>query len=70
MMSLRGIHLLFITVSIALAAMTTLWGLGMYVSDRGSWGHLAFSVGSLVSGFGMGVYLVAFVRKTREIGME
>jgi hypothetical protein len=70
MMSLRGIHLLFITVSIALAAMTTLWGIGMYVSDRGSWGHLAFSIGSLVSGFGMGVYLVAFVRKTREIGME
>ena len=70
MMSLRGIHLLFITVSIALAAMTTLWGLGMYVSDRGSWGHLAFSIGSLVSGFGMGAYLVAFVRKTREIGME
>ena len=70
MMSLRGIHVLFITVSIALAVMTTLWGLGMYVSDRGSWGHLAFSVGSLVSGFGMGVYLVAFVRKTREIGME
>ena len=70
MMSLRGIHLLFITVSIALAAMTTLWGLGMYVSDRGPWGHLAFSIGSLVSGFGMGAYLVAFVRKTREIGME
>ena len=70
MMSLRGIHLLFIAVSIALAAMTTLWGIGMYVSDRGSWGHLAFSIGSLVSGFGMGVYLVAFVRKTREIGME
>ena len=70
MMSLRGIHLLFITVSIALAAMTTLWGIGMYVSDRGSWGHLAFSIGSLVSGFGMGAYLVAFVRKTREIGME
>ena len=70
MMSLRGIHVLFITVSIALAAMTTLWGIGMYVSDRGSWGHLAFSIGSLVSGFGMGVYLVAFVRKTREIGME
>ena len=70
MMSLRGIHVLFITVSIALAAMTTLWGLGMYLSDRGSWGHLAFSVGSLVSGLGMAIYLVAFVRKTREIGME
>ena len=44
MMSLRGIHLLFIAVSIALTAMTTLWGIGMYVSDRGSWGHLALSL--------------------------
>jgi|TARA_B110000014_G_scaffold256877_1_gene240622 predicted small secreted protein len=70
MMSLRGIHLLFIAVSIALTAMTTLWGIGMYVSDRGSWGHLAFSVGSLASGLGMSVYLVTFIRKTRRIGME
>ena len=67
MMSLRGIHLLFIAVSIALTAMTTLWGIGMYVSDRGSWGHLAFSVGSLASGLGMSV---TFIRKTRRIGME
>ena len=50
--------------------MTTLWGIGMYVSDRGSWGHLAFSVGSLASGLGMGIYLVTFIRKTRRIGME
>ena len=70
MMSLRSIHLVFIAASIALALMVALWGVGMYMSDRGSWGHLAFSFGSLVSGLGMSVYLVAFVKKTREIGLE
>ena len=40
MMSLRGIHLVFITASIALAVMVTLWGVAMYVSDRGTWGTL------------------------------
>ena len=70
MMSLRGIHLVFIAASIVLALMVTLWGIGMYISDRGSVGHLAFSVGSLVLGVGLGIYLVVFVRKSREIGME
>ncbi len=70
MMSLRGFHLVFIAASIGLAVMVTLWGVGMYMSDRGSWGHLAFSLGSLVLGLGMSIYLVAFVRRTREIGME
>ena len=70
MMSLRAIHLVFITASIALAVMVTLWGLAMYASDRGTAGHLAFAVGSLAAGLGMGAYLVAFVRKTRRIGME
>lgn len=70
MMSLRGIHLVFIAASIMLALMVTLWGIGMYMSDRGSVGHLAFAGGSLVSGVGMSIYLVLFVRKSREIGME
>ncbi len=70
MMSLRGFHLLFIVSSIMLALMVALWGVGMYTSGRGSWGHLAFSVGSLLSGVGMAIYLVAFTRKARQIGMR
>ena len=70
MMSLRGIHLLFIVASIGLAVMTTLWGMAMYLSDRGTWGHLAFAAGSLASAGVMAIYLVAFTRKSRQIGMR
>ena len=70
MMSLRGIHLVFITASIAMTVMVDLWAIGLYVSDRGSWGHLAFAAGSLICGLGLGFYLIVFVRKTRQIGME
>ena len=70
MMSLRGFHLVFIAASIVLTVMVTLWGLRMYGSDQGSWGHLAFSLGALLSGVGMAIYLVAFTRKARRIGMR
>ena len=70
MMSLRGFHLLFIASSIVLTVMVALWGMGMYASDQGSWGHLAFSLGALLSGVGMAIYLVAFTRKARRIGMR
>ena len=69
-MSLRSIHLVFIVSSIVLAVLVAIWGIGMYMSGRGSVGHVAFAVGSLLSAGGLGVYSVAFVRKTRAIGME
>ena len=69
-MSLRSIHLIFIAASIILAVLVAVWGVGMYTSGRGSIGHAVFAAGSLLSGGGMAAYLVAFVRKTREIGME
>jgi len=70
MMSLRGFHLVFIATSIALAVMVSVWGTGMYMSGSGTWGHLAFATGSLLSAVGMSIYMVIFIRKTREIGME
>lgn len=70
MTSLRAIHLVFIAASIVLTVMVALWGLAMYASDRGVAGHLAFACGSAAAGLAMTAYLVAFVRKTRRIGME
>lgn len=69
-MSLRGMHLVFIVASIALAVMVTVWGAAMYMSDRGTWGHLAFAAGSLASAGGMAIYLIGFTRKSRAIGMR
>ncbi len=69
-MSLRSIHLVFIVASIILAVLVAVWGVGMYTSGRGSVGHVVFAAGSLVSAVGLGFYMVAFVRKTRAIGME
>ena len=68
--SLRVIHLVFIGSSIVLAVLVTVWGIGMYASGRGSVGHLAFSGGALLSAAALSIYMVMFVRKTREIGME
>ena len=69
-MSLRSIHVVFITASIVLAVLVVVWGVGMYTSGRGSVGHVVFAAGSLLSAVGLGVYLAAFIRKTRAIGME
>lgn len=70
MMSLRAFHLAFIAASIALAALTATWGAATYGSERGGVGHLAFAAGAAASAVGMAAYLVAFVRKSRRIGME
>ena len=69
-MSLRAFHIVFIVSSIVMTLVVTVWGIGMYTSGRGSFGHLLFGGGSLLAGTIMAVYLAKFVRKTREIGME
>ena len=69
-MSLRAIHLVFIAASILLAVFTTVWGILMFMSERGVAGHLAFAVISFAAVAGMSVYAVRFVRKTRAIGMR
>ena len=50
--------------------MVALWGVAMYATDNGTWGHLAFGLGSLATGVGMAVYLLAFMRRTRQIGLQ
>ena len=69
-MSLRAIHLVFIAASILLAVFTTVWGVLMFMSERGVAGHLVFAVISFAAVAGMSVYAVRFVRKTRAIGMR
>ena len=70
MMSLRGFHVVFIAASIGLAVMVSVWGTGMFTSGQGTWGHLAFAIGSLITAVVLCIYLAIFMRKAREIGME
>ena len=70
MTSLRAIHLVFISASITLTALVAVWGVAMYAAEGGTAGYLAFAAGSAAGAAGLAVYLVAFVRKTRRMGME
>ena len=68
-MSLKGVHILFIVFSIALAVMMSVWALRMY-SSLGSAGHLSAAVLSLLAAAALVLYAVKFVRKTRGIGLQ
>ena len=65
-MSLRAFHLLFIALSIVLAAFLAAWAVGQYRigHDVTYLGAGAASVGSAAA---LAVYAVAFQRKTRNL---
>ncbi|HIM52387.1 MAG: hypothetical protein MK365_04010 [Vicinamibacterales bacterium] len=67
-MSLRAFHLLFIIASITLSLMMAVWGGVTYGTDRGTIWHLVTVVGALLTAGLLAVYVVKFVRKTREMG--
>ena len=67
-MSLRAFHLLFILASITLSLMMAVWGGVNYGTDRGTVWHLATAIGSMLTAGLLAVYIVRFIRKTREIG--
>jgi hypothetical protein len=65
-MSLRAFHLLFIALSIALAAFLAAWSAGQYrvTSDIG---YLGTGAASLACAGGLALYAAAFQRKTRRL---
>jgi hypothetical protein len=65
-MSLRAFHLLFIALSVVLAAFCAAWAVGQYRLEH----HVVFvvtAVGSLVAAAGLAAYGTAFQRKTRNL---
>jgi hypothetical protein len=65
-MSLRAFHLLFIALSIVLAAFFGAWAIGQYRVEH----RLVFIVAavlSLAGACGLAVYGTAFQRKTRNL---
>lgn len=69
-MSLKGVHILFIVLSVALTIMMGLWAARMYISSTGSITHLGTAALSLLAGVALSVYAVKFIRKARKIGLQ
>ena len=65
-MSLRAFHLLFIALSIVLAAFLAAWAAGQYRTGHDVV-YLGAGVASLGSAAALAVYAVAFQRKTRNM---
>ena len=69
-MSLRAFHVVFVVASILLSLMMAVWGGVNYGTDDGSVWHLATTVGAAATAGLLAVYVVKFVRKTRELGLS
>ena len=66
-MGLRVFHLIFIALSIMMAAMVGGWGIHRYLADGGT-GGLVLGVGFFLTGAALLLYGVKVLRKFREIG--
>jgi hypothetical protein len=65
-MSLRAFHLLFIALSVILAAFFGAWAVGQYrVMPNAIF--IVTAVGALAGAIGLAVYGTAFQRKTRNL---
>jgi FlaG/FlaF family flagellin (archaellin) len=64
-MSLRAFHLLFIALSVVLAAFFAAWAAGQYQIEHRI-GYAAVGVLALASSGGLAVYGAKFRRKTRN----
>ena len=65
-MSLRAFHLLFIGLSVVLAAFCGAWAIGQYRAEP-RMSLMVAAILSLVAAGGLAVYGTAFQRKTRRL---
>ncbi len=68
-MSLKSVHLLFISLSVALAILTALWSFGQYAAGQGT-GYVLGAIGSIAGASGLVVYARSFAQKARRIGLD
>jgi len=67
-MSLKAVHIIFITASCLLAFGFAGWCLKSYFSGEGLPRDLVFGIGSLVAGVGLIVYGRYFLKKLKGVG--
>lgn len=68
-MSLKQMHILLISLSIGLTVALAVWAIRAYADPAGAAWHLGLAALSLVGGATLCVYLAAFVRNARQIGL-
>jgi hypothetical protein len=66
-MSLKAFHLLFISLSIALAIIFGLWAMDGYRNGSGGMGYLTTAVASFAAAAGLVWYEALFLKKVRRI---
>lgn len=67
-MSLKAVHVFFITCSVLLSFLVGAWGLRQYLADGGTSG-LAIGVFFYLVGFALVAYGLRFLRKIKELGI-
>lgn len=65
-MSLKAFHVFFVLLAIALSAMCALWAAREYMNEHAT-GMLVFAILSALSGVGILIYGVWFIRKQKHL---
>ncbi len=65
-MSLRGFHILFITLSVVLAIGSGIWTLRWHLAQSNTM-HLTFAALSFIAAMALVVYGVWFVKESRKL---
>ena len=67
-MSLKAVHIIFITASCLLAFGFAAWCLNEYFADEGLTRDLVFGIGSFAGGVGLIIYGKYFLKKLKDVG--
>ena len=66
-MSLKALHIVFVTASVVLAAVVAVWGFNNYFSPEGTRTDLVYGIASVVSGLALLVYGRYFLKKLKNV---
>ncbi len=66
-MSLKAVHLFFVTVLTGFSILCTVWKLKDYSAPQGSVADLLFALGSILAGVGVVAYGRHFLKKLKDI---
>ena len=69
-MTLKQMHIFFITLAVALTVVVAAWAIRAYLGPTGTGSHLGFAVLSLLVGTTLWTYKAACVRKAHRLGLR